>query len=99
MLEIKEYAKKMKEELCGAKEYAECYQKHKTENPTLAKKYMEMANDEIKHANFFHELAVDKIKKLQADKVEVPEYMIILWNEKHKKYIDKLAKIKTMLSM
>lgn len=99
MKEIKELADEMKEELCSAKEYAKCYQTYKNTNPSLAKKFYEMANDELKHAMYLHDMAIDKIEEIKEQNLTLPEYMEMVWKEKHEKYIDKMSKVKSILAM
>ena len=66
MTKIKKLADEMKDELCSAKEYAEEYLSFKAEeNTTWANRYKEMANDELKHANYIHERAVTEIEELR----------------------------------
>ena len=63
-----------------------------------ATRYKEMANDELKHANYIHEWAVkeiDEISKVYSAPVEMME----AWEKAHKKYVEKVAWIKQMLSL
>lgn len=95
---IEDFVKDIKEELHGAKNYAKCATRYKTENPTMAKMYFDMANDELKHADMLHVEAVRAIEKQRAVSPP-PQYMIDRWDEEHKKYVEKAAKIKLMLQM
>lgn len=99
MTRIKELADEMKDELCSAKEYAEEYLTFKAkENGTWANRYKEMAQDELKHANYIHERVVAEIDELK--KVYTPpEDMMQKWESDHKKYIEKAAWVKQMLAM
>jgi hypothetical protein len=65
MRSIKKYVDHIEEEIESAKEYAEKYVelKAKGEN-SAASKYREMAEDELKHANYIHEFAVKEIEQL-----------------------------------
>ena len=57
-----------------------------------------MANDELKHASYIHDKAVEEIEELS--KVYTPpESMMEKWNSEHKKYIEKAAWIKQMLTL
>ena len=99
MTRIKKLADEMKEELCSAKEYAEEYLSFKAEeNTTWANRYKEMANDELKHANYIHERAVTEIDELR-EVYTPPQKMLDKWEKDHNKYIEKAAWIKQMLSM
>lgn len=87
------------EELDGAKEYAECYiEKKASGNSGWATRFKEMANDELNHANYLHELAVEEIDKLKTVYTP-PTDMMEEWEKDHKKYVEKAAWIKTMLEM
>ena len=99
MTRIKKLADEMKDELCSAKEYAEEYLSFKAEeNTTWANRYKEMANDELKHANYIHERAVTEIDELR-EVYTPPQKMLDKWEKDHNKYIEKAAWIKQMLSM
>lgn len=99
MTRIKELADEMKDELCSAKEYAEEYLTFKAkDNSAWANRYKEMAQDELKHANYIHERVVAEIEELK--KVYTPpEDMMQKWESDHKKYIEKAAWVKQMLAM
>lgn len=96
---IKEYVEKIDEELEGAKDYAEKYVEHKVKGDTsAATKYKEMANDELKHAMYEHEMAVKEIEEIS--KVYTPPAeMQKVWDEAHKKYVERAAWVKQMLAM
>ena len=99
MTKIKKLADEMKEELCSAKEYAEEYLSFKAEeNTAWANRYKEMANDELKHANYIHERAVTEIEELR-EVYTPPQKMLDKWEKDHNKYIEKAAWIKQMLTM
>lgn len=99
MTRIKELADEMKEELHSAKCYAEEYLTFKAkDNGTWANRYKEMAQDEMKHAGYLHERVVAEIEELK--KVYAPpQDMSDKWESDHKKYIEKAAWIKQMLTL
>lgn len=99
MTKIKKMADKIEDELCSAKEYAENYLSEKAKgNSQLANRYKEMANDEIKHAMYIHDIAVAEIESLR--KIYTPpQRMLEKWEKSHAKYVEKTAWIKQMLSM
>ena len=99
MERIKKLADEIKDELCSAKEYAEEYLTFKAkDDSSWANRYKEMAQDELKHADYIHDRVVDEIETLQ--KVYTPpEEMMEKWESDHKKYIEKAAWIRQMLSM
>lgn len=99
MTKIKKLTEHILEELDGAKEYAECYIEAKAKgNTQWANRYKEMANDEIKHANYLHDKVVADIEELS--KVYTPPTeMMDKWEHDHKEYVEKSAWIKQMLTM
>lgn len=87
------------EELCGAKDYAECYVEAKVfNNSTWANRYKEMALDELKHAGYLHDKAVELITEI-GKVYEAPQEMQDIWDNSHKGYVEKAAWVKQMLSM
>lgn len=99
MTKIKKLAEHIEEELCGAKEYAEKYVECKAKgNMQWANRYKEMANDELKHAGYLHEKAIQEIEELS--KVFKPTAeMEESWNKTHREYVEHVAWIKQMLAM
>ena len=99
MTKIKLLADEMLEELEGAKNYAECYLEKKSLGETnWATKFKEMAEDELTHASYLHEMIVEKINKLK-EVYTPPVEMMDKWEHDHKEYVEKAAWIKTMLGM
>lgn len=99
MTRIKELVDGIDEELNDAKKYAEEYLTFKAKgNVEWAERYLEMAQDELKHAGYIHERAVAEIEELR--KVYTPpEEMLLKWSSDHKKYVERSAWIKQMLSL
>ena len=99
MTKIKKLVEHIDEELCGAKDYAEKYLECKAKGDMQwANRYKEMASDELKHAGYLHEKAVQEIETIS--KVYTPpEDMEDAWEKSHKKYVEKASWIKTMLAM
>ena len=99
MTRIKKLAEEMEDEIHSAKEYAEEYLTFKAkDNSTWANRYKEMANDELRHAEYLHDRAVAEIDELS--KVYTPpEEMLEKWEHEHREYIEKAAWVKQMLSM
>ena len=99
MRKIKEYVDMIDEELESAKVYAEMSIDYKVQGESeWANKFKEAANDELKHANYMHELAVGVIAKYR-ERMTPPQNMLEKWDKAHAEYIEKAAWIKTMLSM
>lgn len=99
MTQIKNYVDHIEDELCGAKEYAEKFVWYKSKsNSSWANKYKEMAQDELKHATYLHDMAMAEIEEL--NKVFKPtQKMQNVWDESHTDYVEKTAWIKQMLAM
>ena len=99
MQRINEYAEEMLEELCGAKGYAEKFLLFKVNGEGIwASRFREMAYDELKHADWIHELAVTEIDKLRSIYTP-PLEMQEKWDKDHIKYVEKAAWVRQMLDM
>lgn len=98
MKAIRKLIDELMDEVCGAKKYALCYQKYKSEKPSWANKYMEMATDEIRHASYLHDIVLDMIT-VERETNEPPQFMLEMWDEKHNEYIEKVALVKTILAL
>ena len=99
MTRIKKLAEEIEDELCSAKEYAEDYLTYKAKgNSQWATRYKEMAQDELKHADYIHERAVAEIEELRSVYTP-PEDMMQKWEHEHREYIEKAAWVRQMLAM
>lgn len=99
MRRIKVLADEIKDEIEGAKNYAECYVEYKVKGSTnWSNRFKEMANDELKHATYLHELVVKEIEDISKT-ITPPQEMMDKWDECHKYFVDKAAWIKQMLAM
>lgn len=99
MKKIKKLVDQLNEEVCGAKKYAEMYIESKLVNDTMwANRYSEMAEDELRHATYIHELAVQEIEKWR-NIVDVPMDMQERWAKAHTKYEEKVTVVKKLLAM
>lgn len=89
----------IEDEIHGACNYAEKYIEAKIDgNSEWSARYKKMAEDELQHATYLHEMAVKEIEK--ASKVfKAPKEMQDKWDECHQKMIEKTKKIKEMLAM
>lgn len=99
MRKIQNYVEQIKEELEGAKNYAEKAIQFKAEgNSGRAAKYREMASQELTHAQNIHQIAVEDIQVL--NKVYTPPVgMQEKWDKAHTEYVEQAAWIRQMLSM
>ena len=96
---IKEYVDLISEEIDDAKNYAEKYLYCKSMNDIKsAKYYMDMAADELRHADHLHEMAIAQIENLR--KVYTPPAeMEDVWSRSHTNFVEKTAWVKQMLAM
>lgn len=99
MKEIKHIVEQIREELEGAEKYAKIAAKLKPENSSDASAYAEMARQELGHIETLHKMAVRAIEKQKAAGVVSPAAMQAVWDWEHDNMMDKVARIKTLLSM
>lgn len=96
---IKHYVEQMEDEIASAENYAEKAVEAKAKgNAQNSAKFKAMAEDELRHAMFFHELATKEIEQL-SQTFTPPVEMLDKWEHEHKEYVERAAKIKMMLSM
>ena len=62
----------------------------------MAETYIELANEEIGHAERLHKQVVSLISEIQ---IETPKFMQELWEEKHIELITKTAELKTKIEL
>lgn len=91
------------EEIENAKNYTESYLEYKANkrekiNEEISAKYKVLAEDEIKHANFLHDIATMNVDELCRNYTP-PVNMLDMWNKSNQRYREKIAWIKQMLSM
>ena len=99
MTKIKKLADEISEELDSAKEYAENHLMYKASgNDEWSKRFFEMANDELNHADYLHDRAIEEINELK-NVYTPPQDMLDKWESDHRKFIEKTAWIKQMLAM
>lgn len=99
MKRIMDYVDAIHEELCDAKHYAEEALYFKASGKQQeARWYAEMANDELRHADHIHSMAVDEINILEGTYKPTQE-MIDKWQHSHAEYVEKTAWVKQMLAM
>lgn len=99
MTYIKALTDGINEEICDAKKYAEKAIEYKVKaNNNRYKMYYEMANDELKHAKFLHDIVTEEIDRLRHT-VTPPPDMVKAWEYRHREYVDKARWIKKMLEL
>lgn len=99
MKEIKHIVEDIREELEGAEKYAKVAAKMKTDNPTDSSVYADMARQELNHVDNLHKMVVRAIEHQRNSGVMVPPAMQAVWDWEHDNMMEKVARIKTLLSM
>lgn len=97
MREIRDIVEDIREELDGAKHYAELAVKMK--GSAAANIYADMARAELGHVDKLHGLAVQLINEQRAKGVTPPAAMQAVWDWEHDRMIDRTAHIHTLLNM
>lgn len=96
---IKKIVDSIDDELCGAEKYAEEYIYQKSVgNSTWASKYKTMSTQELEHGMTQHDRVVEEIERVRSV-YQPSQEMLDKWEKSHKEYLDKVARIKIMLSM
>ena len=100
MKHIQEYVMQIREELEGAKDYAEksLYWKYEG-NDNRYRQYHSMAEQELSHSSIIHQLAVEDIDKMKQRGYNPTAEMEEQWQKSHAEYVEKVAWIKQMLAM
>lgn len=100
MNKIKKYVDDIAEELDGAKHYIETALEYKAAGDTNRyNRYKEMSVQELSHAMFLHEFAVQDIEQLKTVYPDIPQEMQDKWDRSHVDYVEKAAWIKQMQAM
>lgn len=96
---IAEYVDHIDDELEGAKDAAERYLYAKSLGDSkTANLYYEIAQDELKHSTYYHEMAVQEIKRIK-DVFKPTEAMQDAWDKSHVRYVEIAAWVRKMLEM
>lgn len=93
---IKAYVEQINEELDGAETYAEKWLELRADG--IDSEYRKMAEDELRHAEYIHSVAIDKIANLK-NVYTPPMDMQKKWDETHECYTNKYNEIKRMLAL
>ena len=93
---IKVLSEQICKELEDSNKYIDSALTYKTQFPKLAETYIELANEEIGHAERLHKQVVNLISEIQ---VEIPKFMQELWEEKHIELITKTAELKAKIEL
>lgn len=96
MTEIKELVANICEEIEDGGKYAELAHKYKDFDRPLSDTYITLANQELGHADMLHGQAIRLIREYTGDE---PEAMRAIWNYEHERFIERKAKVKTLIDM
>lgn len=88
MIIIKDMVYEMEEELEKAKWYYEDALALKETHPEFARKYIEIAKQELNHLAIIHDMVVAYVNKLKSEGKEMTDYMKIEYEKAHIKLID-----------
>lgn len=86
----------MEEELEGAEKYINLAYKCKDNDVLLAKMYLDMSADELKHAMLIHENAVRLINEYKNTGENIPPEMQAIYDYLHERHMDKYNAIKML---
>lgn len=97
--EIKDIVEDIREELDGAKHYAEKAVRFKGMDSARMNAYADMARQELAHVDNLHKMAVKLIEAQRASGASVPASMQVVWDWEHENMMDKAARIRMLLEM
>lgn len=95
MTKLKTVVKNIKEELHDAEKYA----KLAMDKDELTATHIELARQELRHADMLHEGAVRMIQAYKASGKEVPATMQAIWDWEHEQMMDCRKEILLMLDL
>ena len=96
---IETLSKKIKEEICDAKEYVTMAIEYRDEYPELARTLYNISMQEMEHKNMLHNEVAEIIKRYRETNGEPPADMLAVYEYLHKQQIEKAAEVKTMQTM
>lgn len=98
MSELRALVEDMEAEIDMAKHYYKCALFYKDISMEFARKFVDIAKQEINHANILHEMAIVCVKKIEEKGKEATEYMKERWNDAHVEMVDELKELEYKLS-
>ena len=95
---IQDLSEMIDEEVSDAEKYAKCALMHKEDDPELSRTFSQLANEELGHVDRLHSQITRIIKAYREEQGEPPAPMMAVYNFLHKRAIDKVASVRTLLS-
>lgn len=98
---IKEIVSFIEDEMKDAEKYIHYAAKTKGTNESSYSLAASIAQQEMEHAEKWHSVVVrmisEKREQMKAKSQETPAFMLELWEEEHKKFIEKFSELKYQL--
>ena len=99
MKDISDLSDVIDDELCDAEKYIRRAMQLKDTNPSLAAAYAKASNEEMGHANLFHDQVVAIIENYRKANGEPSERMMGRYEYAHEKHMKKANEIKVLQSL
>lgn len=86
------------DELEDVEKYAKHAMKYKETDKLFSDTCLEIAKQELRHSEMLHAVAVSLITRYRAEHGEPPKDMQAVYDYTHKRYIDRVAKLKILVA-
>ena len=96
---IQELSEMIEEEIDGAEEYAKCALRHKSDDPSLAQTFYDIAGVELEHVSMLHKQVTRIIEQHRREHGEPPAPMQAVYDYLHGKHIEEVAEVRHYLAM
>ena len=94
---IEQLSDMISEEIDDAMKYAKCAKMHE-DDMELSRTFSLLANEELNHMDILHSQVTRIIKDYRENRGEPPADMMAVYNYLHKRQIDRVADVKSMLA-
>jgi len=94
---IEQLSDMISEEIDDAMKYAKCAKMHE-DDMELSRTFSLLANEELNHMDILHSQVTRIINDYREKRGEPPADMMAVYNYLHKRQIDRVADVKSMLS-